>query len=69
MNEANTVIDGGSVYGPRWEQILGEDLQGVFSLEKELGEGGMGKVLKVVADEQNENYTDLGRKRVVWGKS
>lgn len=53
MSEANTVFEN----GPDWEQVLGEDLKGVFSLEKQLGEGGMGKVLKVVADEDNENYT------------
>ncbi|MBD3355081.1 protein kinase, partial [Candidatus Woesearchaeota archaeon] len=55
MSEIDTFVN--REYGSYWEDALGEDLKGVFSLEKQLGEGGMGKVLKVIADEQSENYT------------
>ncbi len=39
------------------KRALGEELAGVFEVDSELGVGGMGRVLKVIADESNPHYT------------
>jgi len=41
------------------DRILGSDFRGVFKPIKELGKGGMGRVIKVEANPNSENYSVL----------